>query len=103
MSRNKYNFHDGDRGAALAIRIIPDAVENRFVKILQDGTIQVQLVASSQEAELNRGLKDYLAEVLEVPKKKIDIVSGKQGKEKLVSVLEIESEELQRIIFSLIT
>jgi len=103
MSRINYYLHDGKRGAALAIRITPDAVEDKFVEILKDGTIQVELIASSHEAEMNSGLKDFLAEVLNVTKEKIEIISGIKGNEKLVSILEIESEELQRIIFSLIT
>jgi len=103
MPGKKHNFHDGERGAALATRTITNSNENRIEKILADGTIQVQLTASSQKCELNRSLKDFLAKALKLPKKKIDIVFGKEGNEKLVTIMDIDADDLQSIMVSIVS
>jgi hypothetical protein len=45
--------------------------------------------------KINQALVDYLAEVLEVPRNRVDIVAGVTGKDKLVSVLDLDTSEVQ--------
>jgi len=91
MADRKYHLHNGQKGAALAVRITPRASSNQVVEILHDGSIRIRLTAASGD-EINSVLKAYLAQVLGVSEKAIEIVAGESGRDKLVSVLDLDSE-----------
>ena len=98
MSR-KYVLHSGQRGSALAVRITPRASRNQIVGVLNDGTIKVQLASEPADAELNIELINYLAEVLGIPKSRVEVVAGENGRDKLVSVLDMDVETAhQRVL-----
>ena len=91
MSDRNFHLHDGQSGAALAIRITPRATSNQVAEILHDGTIRIRLVAVTGD-EVNAVLKAYLSNILEVPESAIDVVAGQNGRDKLVSILNLSSE-----------
>ncbi len=98
MSR-KYDFHDGKRGSALAVRVTPRASRNEIVGVLNDGTIKVHLAAEPTDSEANVVLIGFLAQVLGVPKSRVEIVAGTSGRDKLVSVLDMDVETVhQRVL-----
>lgn len=98
MSR-KYDFHDGQRGVALAVRVTPRASHNQIVGVLNDGTIKVHLASDPADEELNIELVSFLAEVLGVPKSRLEIVAGENGRDKLISVLDMDVETAhQRVL-----
>lgn len=86
---------EGKRGAALAIRVTPRARKDEIVEILSDQTIKIRLTAPPVEGKANQALIEFLAKVLDVPRSKIDIVAGVNGRDKLVSILDLESSEAQ--------
>ncbi len=95
----KYELHSGQRGSALGVRVTPRASQNQIVGVLNDGTIKVHLVSAPADEEINTELIAYLAEVLGVPKSRIEIVAGENGRDKLVSVLDMDVETAhQRVI-----
>ncbi len=99
MSDRKYNLHDGKRGAALAVRVTPRASRNEIAEVLDDGTIKVRIAAQPADDEANAALLDYLSEILGVPKSRLDIVAGLTGRDKLVSVVDMDAETAhQRIV-----
>ncbi|HBX69586.1 MAG TPA: hypothetical protein DEH25_09455 [Chloroflexi bacterium] len=99
MSDRKYHLHNGQKGAALAVRITPRASSNQITEILHDGTIRIRLVATSGE-EMNAALKSYLAQVLGVSESSVEIVAGQSGRDKLVSVLNLDSETAHQKVLS---
>ena len=95
----KYELHSGQRGSALGVRVTPRASQNQIVGVLNDGTIKVHLVSAPADEEINTELIAYLAEVLGVPKSRIEIVAGENGRDKLVSVLDMDVETVhQRVL-----
>ena len=99
MSDRKYNLHDGKKGAALAVRVTPRASRNEIVEVLDDGTIKVRIAAQPADDEANAALLDFLSEILGVPKSRLDIVAGLTGRDKLVSVVDMDAETAhQRIL-----
>lgn len=96
--RRKFQFHDGRRGAALAIRITPRARRNEVAEVLNDGTIRIRLTAPPVEGKANKALIQFLSQILDVPPSRISIVAGETGRDKLVSILDMEPEEAQRRI-----
>ena len=100
MPTKKYKMSDGKRGAALAIRVTPRASKNEIVEVLSDQTIKVRLTAPPVEGQANEALIKFLAEVLDVPKSKIEVVAGMTGRDKLVSIIDVDSEEVHKKILA---
>jgi len=99
MSDRKFQMHDGQRGSALAVRVTPRASHNEIVEILDDGTVKVRLAASPADEESNTALIEFLSDILGVPTSKLDIVAGVNGRDKLVSVVDMDVETAhQRIV-----
>ncbi len=99
MNSRKFHLHDGRRGAALAVRVTPRASRNEITEIMPDGTVKVRLTFVSADGDGNKALVQFLAGVLGVLPSKIDIIGGISGYDKLLSVLDIDTEEAhQRLL-----
>jgi uncharacterized protein (TIGR00251 family) len=98
MSPRKFHLHDGKKGAALAVRVTPRASKNEIVEVLSDGTVKVHLTAPPVEGKANEALVNFLAEVLDVPTSRIEIVAGATGRDKLISVLEMDTVTVHKRI-----
>jgi uncharacterized protein (TIGR00251 family) len=95
----KFHLHDGQRGSALAIRVTPRSSENKIVGILNDGTIKVHIAAPPVDDDANAELVKFLADVLGTAKSRIEIVAGASGRDKLISVLDMDAQTVhQRIL-----
>lgn len=98
MPRN-YVLHDGKRGSAIGVRVTPRASRNQIVGVMSDGTIKVHIAANPGDDEGNTELLSFLSEVLGVPKSRMEIVAGENGRDKLISILDMDSETVhQRIV-----
>jgi uncharacterized protein (TIGR00251 family) len=95
MGSRKFNLHDGRRGAALAVRVTPRASRNEVTEIQSDGTVKVRLTAPPVDGEANKALIVFMAEVLGTTPSKIEIVAGQTGKDKLITILDMDKEEVQ--------
>ena len=100
MTQKAYNLHDGKKGAALAIRVTPRARRNEIVEVLNDGTVKIHLTAQPAEEQSNQALIDFLSEILNVSDSRIEIVAGVTGRDKLVSILDMDAETVHNIILS---
>jgi len=99
MSKRNYHLHDGKKGAALAVRITPRASRNEIVEVQEDGTVRIHVTAAPVDGEANTVLIEFLAEILNVPKSRVDIVAGSTGRDKLITVLDMDADEVHsRII-----
>jgi uncharacterized protein (TIGR00251 family) len=98
MTQRNYKLHDGKKGAALAVRVTTRASKNQIVGALSDGTIKVRITAAPVEGQANEELVKFLSDVLDVAKSRIEIVAGETGRDKLVSVLDMDAETLHRKI-----
>jgi uncharacterized protein (TIGR00251 family) len=98
MAPKRSHVQDGKKGAVIRIRVMPRSSQNRIVEILGDGTVKIHLTAPPVEGKANLALLKFLAKVLDVPISHLEIVSGASGREKLVSVIEMDAEILHREI-----
>ncbi len=98
MAVREYHFHDGKAGSALGVRVTPRARQNEVVEVLNDGTVRIRLTVSGAEGAANQALVDYLAEILGVPAGRIEVVAGLSGRDKLVAILDLDSEAVQQKI-----
>lgn len=99
MVDRKFNLHGGQKGSALAVRVTPRASRNEIVEMLDDGTIKVRIAAPPVDDEANTALLEFLADILGVPKSRLDIVAGASGRDKLIAVVDMDVETAhQRIV-----
>ncbi len=98
METRQFHLHNGKKGAAIAVRITPRASKNEISDILDDGTVKIRLTASANESKINQALVDFLANILEIPAASIEIVAGAVGKDKLVSILDLDAATVQQRI-----
>ena len=98
MPKRDFHLHDGRMGSAIAVRVTPRASRNKIVEMLADGTIKVHIAAPPVDGEANEALIRFMAEVLNVPKSRLEIVAGQSGRDKLISVLDMDAETVQQRI-----
>jgi uncharacterized protein (TIGR00251 family) len=98
MTPRDFHLHDGKRGAYLAIRVTPRACKNEIVEVMSDGTVKVHLTAPPVEGKANEALLKFLSEILDVPVSHLDIVAGEGGRDKLVSVTDMDAAVLHKKI-----
>lgn len=98
MSPRKYRLHDGQKGAALAVRVTPKASQNQITEITHDGTVKIHITAVPEDGKANEELIKFLSDVLGVPKSRIEVVAGASGRDKLVSVLDMDAVTLHEKI-----
>jgi uncharacterized protein YggU (UPF0235/DUF167 family) len=102
MDDRKFRLHDGKKGAALAIRITPRAKHNKVVDILSDGTVKIHITAGPTDAMTNEILLGFLSEKFNIAKNRLEIVGGGTGRDKLVSFLDMEAENLHERILEIL-
>jgi uncharacterized protein (TIGR00251 family) len=100
MADRKFNLHDGKKGSALAVRVTPRADRNEIVELLDDGTIKVRLASPPTDNEANDTLIAFLSEILGVPPSRLDIVAGITGRDKLISVVDLDADTAHQRILS---
>jgi uncharacterized protein len=103
MGSRSYHLHDGKKGAALAVRVTPRASRNKILDILSDGTVKVHMTAPPVEGKANAALIKFLAKALDVPQDRLEVVAGATGRDKLISVLDMDSETLHNKIIKLVS
>ena len=96
MIGREFRFHDGKKGAALAIRMVLGGKQDQFKKVLKDGTVAVELAGDLDHPR--QYLLEFLASSLNVDIGKIDIIEGREGTDLLLSILDIPPEDIQRKI-----
>jgi uncharacterized protein (TIGR00251 family) len=96
MADRSFRLHDGKRGAAFAVRVTPRASRNKIMELQGDGTVKVHIAAAPVDDQANHELVKFMSEVLGVPKSRIDIVAGSTGRDKIIAVLDMDAEMVER-------
>ena len=76
---------DSPDGAILALKIIPRAGRTMLAGT-RDGALLVRLAAAPVEGAANAALLTFLAERLQLPKSRLEIVAGEKSRAKRVKV-----------------
>jgi uncharacterized protein len=98
METRKPRLHGGKSGSALAIRVTPRASKNEIVELQSDGTVKIHLTAPPVEGKANEALVEFLAQVLEVSKSRIQVVAGVTGRDKLVTIDDMDARSVHEKI-----
>ena len=79
-----------------AVRVQPRASRTELAGV-QQGALKVRLQAPPVEGAANEALVEFLADVLDVPRRMIRIVSGDASRSKVVEVLGLQATAVARL------
>jgi uncharacterized protein (TIGR00251 family) len=80
-------------GVSFEVRVAPRASRS-LLRGVSDGALKVSLTAPPVDGAANAALCEYLAEVLDVPRRSVEITHGLQSKRKTVRVLGLDAATL---------
>lgn len=98
MSGHEFHLHGGKTGAAITVSVIPGSKRNEISEILDDGTLNVRLIGTSTRDKANQDLILFLAEVLDIDKTQLEIVAGLSGSDKLITIIDLDKNQVQERI-----
>ncbi len=91
----KFEITDAKRGAAFTVRIVTRAQRNEIVGVQEDKSLKIRLTASPNDGQANAALIKFLAERLKVPESAIEIVAGRDSRDKWISVEGISTADVE--------
>jgi uncharacterized protein (TIGR00251 family) len=91
----RFRFHDGRTGAAMAVHVTPRSRKNELTGISSDGTLRIRLTAPPVEGSANKALLELLAHILGVRTSALEIIAGEKGKDKIISVVDLDAHTLE--------
>ncbi len=98
-ANRKFEITDARGGAALNIRVVTQADRTEIAGVQDDGILKIRLMASpAGDPAANRELIEFLAARLGVSTDQVEIVAGEGGREKIVSVEGMTSDQVEAII-----
>ena len=82
-----------DRGVKLTLFIQPKASKNEIIGP-HNGALKVKITAPPVDGKANAELVEFLSEILEIPKRQIEILKGETGRNKTVEITGLTAEEV---------
>ena len=88
------NLHETALGITFAVKVQPRAKKNAILGDL-GGAVKISLAAPPTDGRANQACLEFLAEVLNVPRSAVSIVSGETNRRKVVRVAGISAESVR--------
>ena len=85
------------RCAEIRVKLLPRSSRTRIVGC-SDGLLKIKVTAPPVDGRANKALRGLLAKRLGVAKDNIEIVSGERSSVKLLRILGLASEEVNRLL-----
>jgi uncharacterized protein len=79
----------------IAVRLRPGAGRDALLGF-EDGVLRARVAAPPVDGRANRALCKLIAARVGVPPSRVDVVRGAKSRDKLVAVLGVDSDELER-------
>jgi uncharacterized protein len=98
MPERKFQIHDQKTGSALTVRVTTRAGHTGVREILADGTVKIRLAAAPVDGNANDELVRYLAELLQINRNQIEIISGQTSRNKLIGIIGVDSQTVSEIM-----
>ncbi len=86
---------DTVKGVTIPIRALPRASRDALDGVTE-GSLRVRLAAPLVAGAANKALLAFLADVLDVPKRDLALLSGDHGRRKLLLVRGLSADEVRR-------
>lgn len=79
---------ESDGRIEFMVRVRPHAAQSRFVDVLEDGSLKLDIAAPAEEGKGNAALMKLLGELFGVAPVQVKILSGKSARLKLIRITE---------------
>lgn len=89
-------------GIVLNLHIQPRASKNEICGLL-DNALKIRLTSPPVDGAANKLCREFLADLFNVPKSAVEIVSGETSRHKRVRISSSDPDRLQRIINKITT
>lgn len=83
------------RGIKLTVFVQPKSAKNQIVG-LHNGALKIKIAALPVDGKANTELTNYLAQLLDIPKRQIEILKGDTGRNKIVEIVGLSIEDVQK-------
>lgn len=83
------------RGLKLSLFIQPKSSKNEIIGP-HNGALKVKITAPPVEGKANEELVEFLADLLDIPKRQIEILKGETGRHKTVEIWGLTEVELRQ-------
>jgi uncharacterized protein (TIGR00251 family) len=90
----QFKITRAEGGAAFPVRVVPRASKNEISGRHGDA-VKIRLTAPPVEGAANVALIEFLAEVLDVRKNQIEILSGHTSRDKIVCVVGLTPRQVE--------
>jgi uncharacterized protein (TIGR00251 family) len=84
-------------GVELDVRVIPRA-RKTTIDGIRDGALLLRVAAAPLEGAANDALIEYLAGVLDLPRRAVRLVSGERGRKKRLAIEGINADRVRAVI-----
>ena len=95
LPRNKAE----EQSATISVRIQPRASKNE-ITTMEGGKLKIRLTAPPVDGAANEALVKFLSDQLNVSRSQVEIVSGHTGREKIIKILGMGEETVQRLLYN---
>lgn len=76
----------------IKVKIAPGSSKNKIIGVYDD-SLKITITAPAVEGKANKKCIAYLAKYFDIAKSKIEIISGKNSKNKLIKIYDINQKE----------
>jgi uncharacterized protein len=92
---------DTREGATFAVRVAPRASRTTISGVMGEGSdavLKIALAAPPVEGKANAELIAYLADILSVSRAQVEVIGGKQSKNKVVRIRDRRAAEIAAVL-----
>ncbi|HDQ41948.1 MAG TPA: DUF167 domain-containing protein [Desulfonatronum sp.] len=90
-------LQDSGQGWLLRVWVQPGAKSNGVVEI-RDGSLKLRLTAPAVDNKANKALVDFVAGLLDLPRRQVCLVSGASGRRKKLRIVSQEEPAWDRLV-----
>jgi len=88
------SLHESALGVSFAVKVQPRAKKNAILGEF-DGAVKVSLAAPPVDGRANQACVDFFADLLNVPRSAVAIVSGETSRRKMVRVAGVSTQSVR--------
>ncbi len=90
---SELKLQDTDGGAVFKVKVVPGSSRTEICGIL-DGMVKIKVTSPAEKGKANQALINFLAQLLDVRKNQLSIISGQTSRIKQIRVLSMSAETL---------
>jgi len=90
---SELKVHDTDGGVVFKVKVVPGSSRTEMCGIL-DGMVKIKVTSPAEKGRANQALINFLAQLLNIKKNQVSIISGQTSRVKQIRVLSMSAETL---------